>query len=242
MKRIQWEKWAAVAICVAAGVVSAAVIFRYVLPILFPFLIAFGMSFLIRPLARIFSVRTGLSQKLCAALLLTLFLIGVCFLLGAVIQRLLLELEDLLTLLLSDGGDVSGLMQSSADFFDTVTSKIGFLKRIGAGERFGAMRDAFNEMMANALGVSEPEPEKPDHFGVELPEELETSLNALDVTAEMLVDGVTLKEVKLPHGALVMLIRRGHEFIVPNGSVQLRPGDRLLMISQEVKPREKLKI
>ena len=96
--------------------------------------------------------------------------------------------------------------------------------------------------IAQALDISEPEPEKPDHFGVEIPEELETALNALDVTAEMLVDGVTLKEVKLPKGALVMLIRRGHEFIVPNGSVQLRPGDRLLMISQEVKPREKLKI
>lgn len=96
--------------------------------------------------------------------------------------------------------------------------------------------------IAKALNISEPEPEKPDHFGVEIPEELETALNALDVTAEMLVDGVTLKEVKLPRGALVMLIRRGHEFIVPNGSVQLRPGDRLLMISQEVKPREKLKI
>ena len=96
--------------------------------------------------------------------------------------------------------------------------------------------------IAQALDISEPEPEKPDHFGVEIPEELETALNALDVTAEMLVDGVTLKEVKLPKGALVMLIRRRHEFIVPNGSVQLRPGDRLLMISQEVKPREKLKI
>jgi len=96
--------------------------------------------------------------------------------------------------------------------------------------------------MANLLGVSEPEPETPDHFGIELPEELETSLNALDVTAEMLVDGVTLKEVKLPGGALVMLIRRGQEFIVPNGSVQLQVGDRLLLISQEVKPREKLKI
>ena len=96
--------------------------------------------------------------------------------------------------------------------------------------------------IAQALDISEPEPEKPDHFGVEIPEELETALNALDETAEMLVDGVTLKEVKLPKGALVMLIRRGHEFIVPNGSVQLRPGDRLLMISQEVKPREKLKI
>lgn len=96
--------------------------------------------------------------------------------------------------------------------------------------------------IAQALNISEPEPEKPDHFGVEIPEELETALNAIDVTAEMLVDGVTLKEVKLPKGALVMLIRRGQEFIVPNGSVQLRPGDRLLMLSQEVKPREKLKI
>ena len=96
--------------------------------------------------------------------------------------------------------------------------------------------------IAQLLKISEPEPETPDHFGIELPEELETNLNALDVTAEMLVDGVTLKEIPLPKGALVMLIRRGQEFIVPNGSVQLRAGDRLLMLSQEIKPREKLKI
>ena len=96
--------------------------------------------------------------------------------------------------------------------------------------------------IAQALNISEPEPEKPDHFGIEIPEELETALSSIDVTAEMLVEGVTLKEIKLPHGALVMLIRRGQEFIVPNGSVQLRPGDRLLMLSQERKPREKLKL
>ena len=62
------------------------------------------------------------------------------------------------------------------------------------------------------------------------------------ITADMLVDGVTLKEVKLPKGALVMLIRRGEDYIVPNGSVQLIVGDRLLLLSQEVKPREKIKI
>ena len=91
--------------------------------------------------------------------------------------------------------------------------------------------------MAKWLDVSEPQPETPDYFGVEIPEELETSLNALDVTADMLVDGVTLKEVPLPKGALVMLIRRGHQYIVPNGSVQLLERDRLLMLSQDVKPR-----
>lgn len=94
--------------------------------------------------------------------------------------------------------------------------------------------------MAKWLKVSEPQPETPDYFGVEIPEELETSLNAIDVTADMLVDGVTLKEVPLPKGALVMLIRRGHNYIVPNGSVQLLEGDRLLMLSQDVKPRAKM--
>ena len=96
--------------------------------------------------------------------------------------------------------------------------------------------------MARWLNVADPEPEKPDHFGVELPDELETSLNAMDVTAEMLIDGVTLKEIPLPKGALVMLIRRNQEYIVPNGSVQLRVGDRLLLLSQEVKTRYKIKV
>jgi cell volume regulation protein A len=96
--------------------------------------------------------------------------------------------------------------------------------------------------MARWLNVADPEPEKPDYFGVELPDELETSLSAMDVTAEMLIDGVTLKEIPLPKGALVMLIRRNQEYIVPNGSVQLRVGDRLLLLSQEVKTRYKIKV
>ena len=87
--------------------------------------------------------------------------------------------------------------------------------------------------MARALGLAEPQQEAPDHFGVEIPEELDTSLNAIDVTADMLVDGAALKDVALPHGSLVMLIRRGDEYIVPNGSVQLVAGDRLLLISRD---------
>lgn len=93
--------------------------------------------------------------------------------------------------------------------------------------------------MAKALRLAEPQQEAPDHFGVEIPEELDTSLNAIDVTADMLVDGAALKDVALPHGSLVMLIRRGDEYIVPNGSVQLVAGDRLLLISRD-KPMPKI--
>ncbi len=88
-------------------------------------------------------------------------------------------------------------------------------------------------VVARALGLAESEQDAPDHFGVEIPEELDTSLSATDVTADMLVDGSLLKEVKLPKGALVMLIRRGKEYIIPNGSVRLIVGDRLLLISRE---------
>lgn len=94
--------------------------------------------------------------------------------------------------------------------------------------------------MAKALGLAEPQQEAPDHFGVEIPEELDTTLNAMDVTADMLVDGATLKDVALPQGALVMLIRRGDEYIVPNGSVHLIVGDRLLLISRD-NPMPKIK-
>ncbi len=97
-------------------------------------------------------------------------------------------------------------------------------------------------LVARLLGLAEPMPETPDNFGVEIPEELDTQLSAMDVTAEMLTDGVTLKEVKLPYGALVMLIRRGKEYIVPNGSVQLLEGDRLLLIKRERKESGILKV
>ena len=152
MENIQWGKWAAIVVCLAAAVLGASLIFQYVVPILIPFLIALGISFVIKPLATRFSARTKLPQRLCAAIFLVLFLLGGLFLIGASLQRLLLELQDLLERLLSDGGDFSEMIQNSVDFFETVTSRIGFLRRIGAGERFAAVRDAFNTAISNFMG------------------------------------------------------------------------------------------
>ena len=72
-------------------------------------------------------------------------------------------------------------------------------------------------------------------FGVELPEEIDTELTDLVVTPEMIEDGDTLKEMSLPEGALVMIVKRGKEFLVPNGSLHLQVGDKLLLISEGAK-------
>ena len=91
---------------------------------------------------------------------------------------------------------------------------------------------------ARKLGLSAPMEKTGNDFGVELPEEIDTELSDLTVTPDMLTDGDTLKEVELPDGALVMIVKRGKEFLVPNGSLHLQIGDKLLLISEGDKQTE----
>lgn len=84
------------------------------------------------------------------------------------------------------------------------------------------------------LGLTAPAPVSQD-FDVELGERLPTSLETLVLTPEHLAQGNTLRHLNLPAGSLVMMIRRGERYIVPNGTLPLRPGDALLIIKEEEK-------
>lgn len=152
MGSISWERTAAILFCVGAGSALLYLSFRFAFPFFLPFLIAWLISLAVRPLAEGLARRTGLSKSLCAALLLLLFLGGALFLVGASVWRLVLELQHLLERLLSEGGGVDDWVEESFDFFDAVTSRIGFLRHIGAGERFAAFRDAFNKAVADMIG------------------------------------------------------------------------------------------
>ncbi len=72
-----------------------------------------------------------------------------------------------------------------------------------------------------------------EDFGVELSDELPTSLQTLTLTERDLEHGNTLSAMHLPAGSLVMMVRRGSEHLVPNGSMNLRPGDILLIIRKD---------
>lgn len=87
--------------------------------------------------------------------------------------------------------------------------------------------------VARALGLSTPMPKTGNDFGVELPEEIDSDLRDMTVTAELLSRGQTLKELNLPKGTLVMIVKRGQEYLIPNGTLQLREGDKLLLISEK---------
>ena len=91
--------------------------------------------------------------------------------------------------------------------------------------------------LARKLNLSTPMEKTGNDFGVELPEEIGSDLRDVTVTDELLASrGDTLKDMNLPKGTLVMIVKRGDEYLIPNGSLKLHKGDKLLLISEKNKP------
>ena len=86
---------------------------------------------------------------------------------------------------------------------------------------------------ARMLHLDLPQEKEGNEFGVELPDEIDSHLMDQTLTAEMLANGNRLMDMNIPKGTLVMLVKRGNEFIIPNGQVELHEGDKLLYISEK---------
>ena len=80
--------------------------------------------------------------------------------------------------------------------------------------------------VANWLKLSTVKDDGPENFGVDIPEELNTKLQQ-----EVVVNEAYLKDYPLPEGTLVMIVERKNKYIVPNGKLFLKKGDKLLLIS-----------
>lgn len=86
---------------------------------------------------------------------------------------------------------------------------------------------------ARRLDLVDSDSHGADDFGVELADELPTSLHTLTLTPEHLAKASTLSEMQLPAGSLVIMIRRGNRYIVPNGHRRLHHADTLLIIKED---------
>ena len=87
---------------------------------------------------------------------------------------------------------------------------------------------------ARALNMIDHSPKHEEsHFGMELPDEIDANLKELILTEKMLEHGNQLKTMHLPDRTLVIMIKRGERILIPNGSLELQVGDRLLFLSEE---------
>ena len=86
---------------------------------------------------------------------------------------------------------------------------------------------------AHWLGLATDEPKTGNDFGIELPDELESKLSEVTLTEQALANGNRLQDLHFPQGTLVMMVKRGNSFIVPNGQLELHAGDILLTIARQ---------
>lgn len=86
--------------------------------------------------------------------------------------------------------------------------------------------------VAKWLNLSYPEDPEVESFGMELPEEM-GMLSDHIISPDDLSAGKTLREMHLPHGIRVMMVKREGKFLVPHGSMELMEGDHLIIVMGE---------
>ena len=82
---------------------------------------------------------------------------------------------------------------------------------------------------ARWLKLSYDEDPEVETFGMEIPDEM-GMLRDHTVSEQDLANGETLRDLHLPHGIRVMMVKRGDRFLVPHGSMPLQAGDHLIII------------
>lgn len=85
---------------------------------------------------------------------------------------------------------------------------------------------------ARRLGLVEEESPQADDFGIEIDDNMPTSLNTMVLADEHFSNGNTLGAMSLPKGTLVIMIKRADRYIIPDGTMPLHPGDTLLLMQE----------
>lgn len=151
MQRIDWNRWASIAICASAAGVFVWLGGRVIVLYLLPFVLAWMLSLCLTPLAERIARKLHCSPKICSILLFTAVLCLTVFLIGASVNRLLAELQGFLTRLLEKEALSDATLTEKNDYFQTAVSKIKFLERFAGSRNGSVFRERFNQMVGEAL-------------------------------------------------------------------------------------------
>jgi cell volume regulation protein A len=92
-------------------------------------------------------------------------------------------------------------------------------------------------IVAKLLGVGEQvDTHKHSHaFDIEFSEEIKSAMAEIPIRKEYLRNGNHLVDLPIPENTLVTMVKRDHHYFIPQGNVEIYPGDVLLVISDDEK-------
>lgn len=148
---LDWQDLAAKLFCFALVIGACYFFFGTVVGILLPFVLAFLLAALIRPLAQFLENKLHFPKRLGAILMLLLILAVLSWALVAICGRLVSEVQRLLSWLASDPDALSRRIEAMTDFVTGITSHLPFLAHLKEREALTQLLTKIDAALAQML-------------------------------------------------------------------------------------------
>ena len=122
------------------GIAFVYIFFKYLLKICLPFIIAFLVSLIIRPIAEVLSKRMRISKKVISVILVLVVLLLLGGILFWVIDKLMYEFRGIIELISQNSDEWIGKM---LEFFNRTSEKMPFIKAFGSEEEMMQVLSGF---------------------------------------------------------------------------------------------------
>ncbi|NLK39266.1 MAG: sporulation integral membrane protein YtvI [Clostridiales bacterium] len=149
--KINWNRAAAVFICLVGGCVGIYLLFKYALAPAMPFLLAWLTAIAIRPVAAYISRRTKIPLRITSVILMLLVLCLIGILIFVISSRILYELRSLISRLGSDMELVEDYIQRITDFFNGLADKVPLLRGLSESEQLEEIWNRVNEIASGMI-------------------------------------------------------------------------------------------
>lgn len=164
MKTIDYRELAYKIFCFGAMGILLIAFFKYALGYIFPFLFAWGIGYLVYPIAYKLSSRIKISRKLCSFVLVFSFLVIICGLLFFLGNRLLFEIQNLLNTISNNEQAISEYIQGVFDFISSIGERLPIANKLQNSELLLLIKENVNKLISSvwdslikALGSAVPD-------------------------------------------------------------------------------------
>lgn len=130
MEKIDYKNLAAKLFCLCVFVLIGILFFKYLFSYTVPFLIAWGIGYMIYPLAVKINKKTKISRKICSIVLVFLLLIiflSLVFLLG---NRLLYEIQNFVDYLTENSDKIAAYFENAFTFINSIGERLPIISNL----------------------------------------------------------------------------------------------------------------
>lgn len=141
MEKTDYNELASKIFCFGVLGIAIFLFAKYALVYFLPFIIAWGIAYLVRPMAKELRKRTKISFKLCSFFLVFLIVAAVFSILFLVISRVFYEIWGFLQLLVDNSEIIADYFGKFFDFFNSLSDKISALNEIQNTEMLATLKE-----------------------------------------------------------------------------------------------------